>query len=527
MYPSKFARVSLVVVALAASLTACGINPVTKKKEIQFVSEAQELQIGQQHYAPTRQGEGGDLTLLPELTAYVNSVGQKLAAVSDRKLPYEFVVLNNSVPNAWALPGGKIAINRGLLTELRNEAELAAVLGHEIVHAAARHGAKAQERGTLMQIGMVAAQVGAAVGGVDPDIANLALGGAGAGLQMIQMKYGRDHELESDLYGMRYMKAAGYDLQGAVTLQETFVRLSQAGGARQQNWLEGLFASHPPSQERVDRNRKTAEELGRGGTLGAESFAAAMKPLLKIKPAYDKYDQALAAAQKKDFASARALTGEAVKVLPREGIFQVLLGQISLAEKQPQTAAGHFDKAMQLSPNYFASYLGAGVAQAQLGNRAKAEQYLTRSAELLPTAPAAFHLGNLARDRGDLDAARKYYQAAATSNSSVGQAAAVEYMKMDLPQNPGNYVAAGGQLDSQGRLMVVVQNRSKVPLTGIQVTPVLVDAAGRVVQQGSSVTIRAVVKPGEQAAAPSGIGNLPPEQQQALRFRVDAAKVAE
>ena len=87
--------------------------------------------------------------MLPELTTYVNEVGQKLAAVADRKLPYEFVVLNNSVPNAWALPGGKIAVNRGLLTELQNEAELAAVLGHEIVHAAARHGAKAQERGTM------------------------------------------------------------------------------------------------------------------------------------------------------------------------------------------------------------------------------------------------------------------------------------------------------------------------------------------------------------------------------------------
>ena len=83
----------------------------------------------------------------PELTKYVNEVGQRLAAVSDRKLPYEFVVINNSVPNAWALPGGKIAVHRGLLIELNSEAELAAVLGHEIVHAAARHGAKGMERG--------------------------------------------------------------------------------------------------------------------------------------------------------------------------------------------------------------------------------------------------------------------------------------------------------------------------------------------------------------------------------------------
>src|SRR5262245_30543953 len=119
----------LVGALLTLVLTACGVNPVTGKREIQFVSEAAELQIGEQQYAPTRQSEGGDFKQLPELTAYVNEVGQKLAAVADRKLPYEFVVLNSSVPNAWALPGGKIAVNRGLLPELRSEAELAAVLG--------------------------------------------------------------------------------------------------------------------------------------------------------------------------------------------------------------------------------------------------------------------------------------------------------------------------------------------------------------------------------------------------------------
>jgi beta-barrel assembly-enhancing protease len=117
---------------LSAVLIGCGTNPVTGKKEIQFVSEAQELRIGAENYAPMRQSEGGDFKIDPELTTYVNEVGQKLAAVSDRKLPYEFVVLNSSVPNAWSLPGGKIAVNRGLLTELKNESELAAVLGHEI-----------------------------------------------------------------------------------------------------------------------------------------------------------------------------------------------------------------------------------------------------------------------------------------------------------------------------------------------------------------------------------------------------------
>src|SRR4030095_11348968 len=152
---------------IACTLTACGVNPVTGKKEIQFVSEAQEIKLGQENYSPMRQSEGGEMSVMPDLTAYINEVGQKLAAVADRKLPYEFVVLNNSVPNAWALPGGKIAVNRGFVTELQSAAAMAAVLGHEIVHAAARHGAKAQERGTMLQVGLAAAQIGAAVSDVD------------------------------------------------------------------------------------------------------------------------------------------------------------------------------------------------------------------------------------------------------------------------------------------------------------------------------------------------------------------------
>jgi beta-barrel assembly-enhancing protease len=513
---------------IAVALTACGVNPVTGKKEIQFVSEAQEVKIGEQNYAPTRQAEGGDLTVMPELTAYVNEVGQKLAAVADRKLPYEFVVLNSSVPNAWALPGGKMAVNRGLLTELKNEAELAAVLGHEIVHAAARHGAKAQERGTIMQVGLAAAQIGAAVSGVDQNIAGLAIQGAGVGAQLVQQKYGRDQELESDEYGMKYMKLAGYDPTGAITLQETFVRLSQQGGAKEANWLEGLFASHPPSQERVDKNKQTAQQLGIGGDLGQERYAARIKPLRDAKPAYDKYDEAIAAARKKkDYAAAKALANDAIKALPREARFHELLGELSLAEKQPQAAIPHYQKAMQLDPNYFGSYLGAGVAQFQAGNKTKAEEWLTKSSELLPTAPAAYYLGNIARERGETAKAMQHYRAAATSNSQIGQAAAAEFVRMDLPQNPGNYVGTGGQFDAQGRPVLVIQNKAPVALTDIQVTPVLIDNSGRVLQQGAPVRVSRPLKSGEQIAANAGLGNLTQEQLPFLRFRVDGARVAE
>ena len=102
------------------------------------------------------------------------------------------------------------------------------------------------------------------------NVAGLLIQGAGVGAQMIQQKYGRDQELESDQYGMKYMKLAGYDPWGAVTLQETFVRLSQQAGAKKAE-AGSKACSHRIRRRRSESNRtrRTAEELGRGGEVGA------------------------------------------------------------------------------------------------------------------------------------------------------------------------------------------------------------------------------------------------------------------
>ncbi len=281
---------------------------------------------------------------------------------------------------------------------------------------------------------MQVAQVVGAVGGVDANLSSLVLEGAGVGVQMANMKYGRDAELEADHYGMKYMKAAGYDPAGAITLQETFVKLAGEGG-KHEDWMEGLFATHPPSAERVEANKKTAAKLGLGGEVGADRYQARVKSLLDIKPAYDKYDAAMAAAGKGNFTEAKRLAGEAAKRVPQEGRFPQLLGEIALAEKKPQEAIGYYQKAIALNPGYFGSYLGGGVAQYRTGHVDQAQQWLIQSAKLLPTAPAAYFLGNVARDKGDAATARQFYSAAATSNSDIGKEAAAELQRLNAPGN--------------------------------------------------------------------------------------------
>jgi len=490
---------SLIPVLLAGlALAGCATNPVTGRSELHMVSEGQEIQIGQQYYPPSRQSQGGDYVTDPRVNEYVRQVGNRLAAVADRRLPYEFVVLNSGELNAWALPGGKIAVNRGLLLELRNEAELAAVLSHEIVHAAARHGAHQMEKGQLMQIGAVIASIGASAYG-GSELGQVVGQGAALGAQLLQAKYGRDDELESDRYGMQYMKRAGYDLQAAVALQELFVRKYQAG--TEQDWMTGLFASHPPSQERVDANHRTLQELGGpGGDLGTERYQAALAGLLRDAPAYAKHQQALAAANKGDFATARRLTDEAARLQPRESRFQGTLGDIELAQKNPRGALPYFQKAGQLDPGYFKPMAQAGITQYQLGNRAAAEPLLTKSMQLLPTAPGAYYLGRLNEDRGNTAEAVRYYTLAAGTKSALGEDARGRLARLDLAQNPESYLAIQPHLDNQGRIWLTVGNRTTVPVAGVSIVVGVVDQSGRTVYGPERVGTGSSVIPAGQSA---------------------------
>ena len=482
---------------LAAALTGCATNPVTGRKEIQMVSEGQEIQMGQQYYGPSRQSQGGDYVTDPRVTEYVRQVGNRLAAVADRPLPYEFVVLNSSELNAWALPGGKIAINRGLLVELKNESELAAVLGHEIVHAAARHGAQQMEKGQLLQIGAAVASIGAAVYG-GSELGQVVGQGATVGAQLLQAKCGRDDELESDRYGMKYMKLAGYDLQAAVSLQELFVRKYSAG--TEQDWMTGLFASHPPSQERVNANRRTMMEMGGpGGDMGKERFEAAMAGLKRAAPAYEKHQQALAAANKGDYATARRLASEAAKMEPRESRFHGLLGDLAMAEKNPRAALPYFQKAGELDPGYFKPMVQAGVAHYQLGNRAAAEPLLERSMKLLPTAPGAYYLGRVNEDRGNTAGAVELYKMAASSKSPVGEEALGRLVRLDLAQNPETYLSIQPQLDNQGRVWLTVGNRTTMPVSNVTLIVGVVDQSGRTVYGPERVGTGGNVIPGRKA----------------------------
>lgn len=490
-------KVTILVAIGAALLAGCAVNPVTGKRELMTVSSASEIQMGKQNYAPMQQSQGGVYDIDPALTQYVHGVGSRLAAQSGVALPYEFVVLNNSVPNAWALPGGKIAINRGLLTELESEAELAAVLGHEVVHAAARHTARQISRGMLLQ-GLVFAT---AVASSDSDYGNLAVGGAGLAAQLVSMKYGRDAELESDYYGMQYMSKAAYDPKGAITLQETFVRLSEG---RNSDWLSGLFASHPPSQERVNRNIATAATLPAGGKTGEEEFQRAMRETRAAKPAYDAYDEGRKALSEKRTDEALTLANKALKLYPKEAHFHALRGDIRLVADKYDMAVTNYSRAISRRSDFFYYHLQRGLAKKELGQTDGAVVDLERSIALLPTAPAHYALGGIAEARGNLPEAIEHYKVVAGAGGDYGKAASGALVKLELPSNPGAYVPRRCDADTNGKLVVSVKNDTTVQIADVRIAVQYTDASGR--QQQVQHSVRGQIPPGQIASVNTGLG---------------------
>jgi predicted Zn-dependent protease len=450
----------------------CAVNPVTGENELALISESEEISIGQKNYAPSRQMQGGDYTVNPELTVYVNTVGQKLAKVSDRALPYEFKVLNNSTPNAWALPGGKIAVNMGLLVELQSEAELAAVLGHEIVHAAARHGAQSMQRGMLLQGALIATSV-AAQGN---EYGNLVVGGAQVAAGLVHTKYGRDDELEADYYGMLYMSRAGYDPMAAIGLQETFIRLNES---RSQNWLAGLFSSHPPSLERVRANKITAEKLPKGGIVGRDIYLNRIASLIKDKKGYENYAKGREALHEGKLRKAFTLAQEAIRIEPREGHFYALRGDIHLKEQRYNNALVDYNRSIDLNKNYFYYYLQRGLTKKELNMPREAYSDLQASTKLLPTAIAYNSLGELEMSAGSPQRARQYFQEAAGSDSLAGKEAQMSLLRLDFPQNAGKYIQIQVKLNDKGYMIAKISNKAQLGIKTLGISIDYPDASGR------------------------------------------------
>ena len=238
------------LILAAFAVSACATNPVTGQRQLNFMSESQEIKLGQES-DPEIQAEMG-VYPNPALQEYVSGVGMRLAKASERPdLPWHFAVVDVPAVNAFALPGGYVYITRGLLAHLDNEAEMAGVLGHEIGHVTARHSAQAYTRSMTAGIFLAAAAIFA------PKTQPF-LGAVQTGLSLAFLKYGRGQELQADSLGTGYVATVGWEPAGMSGVLETLGRISAASDSRGvPNWL----STHPQPADRVAKVADTVQTL--------------------------------------------------------------------------------------------------------------------------------------------------------------------------------------------------------------------------------------------------------------------------
>jgi len=191
--------------------------PGTARDQIIFISEEKEVSLGVSAFRDVL--KQARLNANPEINAMVNRVGRRIADAANKpEYNWEFAVIqDDDIPNAFALPGGKVAIFTGILKYTKTEAGLATVMAHEVAHALQRHGAERMSRGILEQVAQLGALAGAATGGVDPQLAMGAMSAYGVG---VSLPHNRRQESEADFIGLKLMAKAGYDPREAVGFWE-------------------------------------------------------------------------------------------------------------------------------------------------------------------------------------------------------------------------------------------------------------------------------------------------------------------
>ncbi|MCS6786124.1 MAG: M48 family metalloprotease, partial [Thiobacillaceae bacterium] len=392
-----------------AWLAACSTDPVTGRKTLNVVSREQEIAIDRKH-SPHQFSEDYGPVQDRALNDYLAQVGRELASRSHRPdMPYSFRAVNANYINAYAFPGGSIAATRGILLELEDEDQLAALMGHEIGHVNGRHFAERQTKGTLVQV--VTAVVGAVAAEKNPAYGELAglIGSLGGGALLAH--YSREDEREADALGMEYMVRTTHNPQGMVELMELLNRESR----EKPNALELMFATHPMSSERLATAR---QRVGQQYAEAArrprrrERYMDATAGLRRLRGAVQEQQKAEAAMAKKDYATAERHLRNALAQAPDDYTGLVLMGKLQMAMKRPHEAEPYLARAKAVYPGEAQAVHLSGVAKLNLRRPDEALAEFQVYERLLPGNPNTVFLTAYALDMMQRReaAAQEYYR---------------------------------------------------------------------------------------------------------------------
>ena len=377
-------RDMLTLLALAGGglLVGCAINPVTGERQLSLMSPSQEIAIDKQH-SPDQISQDYGLVQDKTLQNYMNTVGLKLGKVSHRpEMPYAFKAVNANYINAYAFPGGTICATRGILLAVHNEAELAALLGHEIGHVSARHTSQRMSQQTLTGIAVAGLGILLATQ-VDSDAASLALGLGGIAAGLLIATYSRSDERQADSLGLEYMCKAGYSPQGMIGLMDILRGL----GKSEPNMIQQMFSTHPMSTERYNSmlsEAKTKYAGSMSAPLYRERYMDSTARLRQLKPSIDKQTDAESALMAKKYSEGEALLTQALKLAPKDYTGLVLMAKANILQQKYRESIPYLDRAITVYPEEAQARQLRGVVDAKLGKKQAALDHLYACARIAP-----------------------------------------------------------------------------------------------------------------------------------------------
>jgi predicted Zn-dependent protease len=368
----------------AGFMAGCAANPVTGKPQFMMVSEDQEINIDKQNSPHQFSSDYGPLQDI-SLNNYINQTGKNIAARTHRpQMPYSFRGVNATYVNAYAFPGGSIAATRGILLDLENEAQLAALLGHELGHVNARHTAEQMSKSTLINlfVGGLATVAGTQSSGLGSLASQLGMVGAGA----LLASYSRNNEREADALGLEYMVGSGYNADGFVELMDMLRRTSKYNPSA----IELMFATHPMSDERY----RTAVEAVHTQYRSSKSFSLYRDRYMDHTAKLRKMKLTIEALQKGETLMAKDKYGDAEihfsKALgqtPEDYAGLVMMSKCQLAQKQYAKAESFAEKAKTVYPQEGQAYYLSGFAKIKQKDYASAYEEFNYYEKLLSGNP--------------------------------------------------------------------------------------------------------------------------------------------
>lgn len=421
----EFLRVAgLAAAGLAAG---CAVNPVSGESQLMLLSERDEIRLDRSNSPHQFSADYG--TVQDErLNKYLDRTGRALASRTHRPgMPYSFRCVNAPYVNAYAFPGGSIACTRGILLELENEAELAALLGHELGHVNARHTAQQMSKGMLASLAV--GGLGMAVSGGDRALGGIVSGLAGLGAGALLAGYSRDNEREADSLALEYMVRSGYNPHGLVGLMEMLRKSSK----RKPGALELMFSTHPMSDERYRTAKEAVETRYRGERslpLFRERFMDNTAGLRALKPAIEAMQEGDRAMAEQDLAGAEAHYRRSLDAAPEDYAALVKMAECKLALKRYDEARRYAESAQGVYPGEAKSYSVSGIARIMARDYRGALGEFSAYEKILPGNPAVFFLKGLSLEGMNRipDAAREYYRY--LQSVSSGDQAAYAYKRL-------------------------------------------------------------------------------------------------